>query len=225
MRPVVCSRRRRCVRSARTSTRVVAPAWSALATSGRPRPSRRTRGGAGFPAAVKWRSVVAGGPGARYVGANGTEGEPDTFKDRALMRTNPYALLEGLLIAAEAVGARHAFIALKASFETELSAIRRTLAEIDEAGWLAGIDVTVVTGPEEYLFGEEKALLEVIEGNEPLPRCLPLYLHGLFATAPQFGWQAHEPDAADPGGHSRQPDAGDQRRDTGAVHVDPRSWR
>jgi NADH:ubiquinone oxidoreductase subunit F (NADH-binding) len=105
----------------------------------------RGRGGAGFPATVKWRSVAAGGPGARYAVANGAEGEPGTFKDRALMRANPYAVLEGLLIAAEAVGARHAFIALKASFETELTAIRQALAEIDEAGWLAGIDVTVVT--------------------------------------------------------------------------------
>jgi NADH:ubiquinone oxidoreductase subunit F (NADH-binding) len=165
----------------------------------------RGRGGAGFPAAVKWRSVAAGGPGARYAVANGAEGEPGTFKDRSLMRSNPYAVLEGLLISAEAVGARHAFIALKASFEPELTAIRRALAEIDEAGWLAGIDLTVVTGPEEYLFGEEKALLEVIEGNEPLPRWLPPYLHGLFATAPQLGWQAHDPDAADPGGHSANP--------------------
>jgi NADH-quinone oxidoreductase subunit F len=165
----------------------------------------RGRGGAGFPATVKWRSVAAGGPGARYAVANGAEGEPGTFKDRALMRANPYAVLEGLLIAAEAVGARHAFIALKASFETELTAIRQALAEIDEAGWLAGIDVTVVTGPEEYLLGEEKALLEVIEGNEPLPRWLPPYLHGLFATAPQLGWQAHDPDATDPGGHSANP--------------------
>ncbi len=165
----------------------------------------RGRGGAGFPAHVKWRSVAAGGPGARYVVANGAEGEPGTFKDRALMRANPYAVLEGLLIAAEAVGARHAFIALKASFTTELTAIRRALTEIDEAGWLAGIEVTVVTGPEEYLFGEEKALLEVVEGNEPLPRWLPPYLHGLFATAPQLGWQAHEPDADDPGGHSANP--------------------
>src|SRR5690606_3058604 len=47
-------------------------------------------------------------------------------------------------------------------------------------------------GPDEYLFGEEKAMLEVIEGNEPLPRWLPPYLHGLFASAPQLGWQASD---------------------------------
>ena len=155
--------------------------------------------------ARKWRSVVAGGPGPRYAVANGAEGEPGTFKDRALLRANPYAVIEGLLIAAEAVGARHAYLALKSSFGPELAALRRALAEIDEAGWLAGIEVTVVTGPEEYLFGEEKALLEVIEGNEPLPRWLPPYLHGLFATAPQLGWQAHDRDAADLSAPSANP--------------------
>ena len=56
----------------------------------------------------------------------------------------------------------------------------------------------IVTGPEEYLFGEEKALLEVIEGNEPLPRWMPPYLHGLFATAPQLGWEARTPAPGEP---------------------------
>jgi NADH:ubiquinone oxidoreductase subunit F (NADH-binding) len=165
----------------------------------------RGRGGAGFPAARKWRSVATSGSGTRYAVANGAEGEPGTFKDRALMRANPYAVLEGLLIATEAIGARHAFIVLKASFETELASIGRALAEIDEAGWLEGIEVSVVAGPEEYLLGEEKALLEVIEGNEPLPRWLPPYLHGLFAAAPQLGWQAHDVDLDDPGAQASNP--------------------
>ncbi len=150
----------------------------------------RGRGGAGFSAATKWRSVASGVAGTRYVVANGAEGEPGTFKDRALMRANPYAVLEGLLIAAESVGASQAFIALKASFAPELAAISRALQEMRDAGWLGDIEVTIVAGPEEYLFGEEKALLEVIEGNEPLPRWLPPYLHGLFATAPQLGWES-----------------------------------
>ncbi|MCD9622260.1 NADH-ubiquinone oxidoreductase-F iron-sulfur binding region domain-containing protein [Rhabdothermincola salaria] len=154
----------------------------------------RGRGGAGFPAAVKWRSVAGGAPGTRYVVANGAEGEPGTFKDRTLLRTNPFAVLEGVLIAAETVGARQAFVALKASFEPETAALRGALREIEGAGWLHGIEVTLVTGPEEYLFGEEKALLEVIEGREPLPRWLPPYLHGLFATGPQLGWQATDGD-------------------------------
>jgi NADH:ubiquinone oxidoreductase subunit F (NADH-binding) len=79
----------------------------------------RGRGGAGFPAATKWRSILGGGPeaGERFVVANGAEGEPGTFKDRTLLRHSPYALLEGLLIAALTVGARRALVAVKASFE------------------------------------------------------------------------------------------------------------
>jgi NADH-quinone oxidoreductase subunit F len=74
-----------------------------------------------------------------------------------------------------------------------------------DAGLLDGLPIRVVTGPEEYLFGEEKALLEVIEGNDPLPRWLPPYLHGLFATAPQLGWQVHDPKAGHHLGHEANP--------------------
>src|SRR5262249_14351894 len=72
----------------------------------------RGRGGGGFPAGTKWRSVRGGGPalGDRYVVANGAEGEPGTFKDRPLMRANPYQVVEGLSIAATVIGAREAFI-------------------------------------------------------------------------------------------------------------------
>ena len=159
----------------------------------------RGRGGGGFPTGAKWRSILNGGGRHHYAVCNAAEGEPGTFKDRALLRANPYQVLEGLLVAAHTVGAIEAFIALKASFAPEIDRVRTAIDEIDRAGWLGDLKVTVVTGPEEYLFGEEKALLEVIEGNEPLPRWLPPYLHGLFATAPQLGWQSHEPEA----GHDR----------------------
>jgi len=66
--------------------------------------------------------------------------------------------------------------------------------EMQAAGFAQECEINIVAGPEDYLYGEEKALLEVIEGNDPLPRWLPPYLHGLFATAPQLGWQAHEPE-------------------------------
>jgi NADH-quinone oxidoreductase subunit F len=158
----------------------------------------RGRGGAGFPTAAKWRSVRDGGPGDRYVVCNAAEGEPGTFKDRALLRANPYQMIEGLLIAALAMEAREAFVGVKASFGPERQRIETAIAEFAEADMLEGIKVQVVAGPEEYLFGEEKALLEVIEGNEPLPRWLPPYLHGLFVTAPQMGWAAHEPESGQP---------------------------
>lgn len=165
----------------------------------------RGRGGAGFPAGPKWQSVATAGGARRYAVANGAEGEPGTFKDRALLRANPYAVLEGLLISAEAVGAAETYLAMKASFGQELEVVQRALAEVEAAGWLADLTVTVVTGPEEYLFGEEKALLEVIEGNEPLPRWLPPYLHGLFATAPQLGWESAEAEPGEAGGDESNP--------------------
>ena len=62
------------------------------------------------------------------------------------------------------------------------------LKEMADADILCDAPVTLVAGPEEYLFGEEKGLLAVIEGNDPLPRWLPPYVHGLFATTPQEGW-------------------------------------
>ncbi|OWY60889.1 hypothetical protein B7486_66750, partial [cyanobacterium TDX16] len=141
----------------------------------------------------------------RYVVANCAEGEPGTFKDRALMRRNPYQLVEGLLIAAFAIDATEAFVALKASFEQEREGITRAIAEMQEAGICRDCKVTVVAGPDEYLFGEEKAMLEVIEGKEPLPRVLPPYEHGLFATAPQTGWQATDAEPGHQGRHESNP--------------------
>jgi NADH:ubiquinone oxidoreductase subunit F (NADH-binding) len=147
----------------------------------------RGRGGAGFPTGVKWGGVIAGGRGPRYACCNAAEGEPGTFKDRHLLRLNPYQVLEGLAIAARVVGATRAFICLKRSFAPEISRVRTALDELRTAGFLGstrGLDIEVVLGPDEYLFGEEKALLEVIEGNLPLPRVLPPYLEGLFRHPP-----------------------------------------
>src|SRR5262249_22799460 len=81
----------------------------------------RGRGGAGFPTARKWESVANAGPelGDHYAVANGAEGEPGTFKDRPIIRANPYQVVEGLAIAATVVGAREAFVAVKASFAPE----------------------------------------------------------------------------------------------------------
>lgn len=152
----------------------------------------RGRGGAGFPAGTKWRSVMAGGPaaGQRFTVANGAEGEPGSFKDRTIIRHNPFALLEGLLIAAWTVGADRAILALKSSFVTEAELIAAAAAELAAAGVAEGISVEIVLGPDEYLFGEEKALLEVIEGEDPLPRLFPPYVYGLFTTEPQLGWSS-----------------------------------
>jgi NADH:ubiquinone oxidoreductase subunit F (NADH-binding) len=150
----------------------------------------RGRGGAGFPTGRKWDTVASQDSGRRYVVCNGAEGEPGTFKDRTLMRRNPYQLVEGVIIAAFAVGAIEAYIACKTSFEAEIDAVSRAARELQEAGICHDCPVLIVGGPEEYLFGEEKALLEVIEGRPPLPRLLPPYEVGLFASVPDSGWEA-----------------------------------
>jgi NADH-quinone oxidoreductase subunit F len=150
----------------------------------------RGRGGGGFPTGRKWAGI-AGQAGTRhYLVVNGAEGEPGTFKDRALLRANPYQVVEGLIIAAFAVGAAEVFVCLKATFEQELAAVTRAVQEFQAAGICTDCTVTLVAGPDEYLFGEEKAMLEVIEGKPPLPRWFPPHEHGLFAAGPQEGWEA-----------------------------------
>jgi NADH-quinone oxidoreductase subunit F len=152
----------------------------------------RGRGGGGFPTGQKWAGVAKQESGRRYLVCNGAEGEPGTFKDRALMRANPYQLVEGVVIAAFAIDAEEAFICLKASFGREIERVTLAVEEFQSTGLCGDCTVTIVAGPDEYLYGEEKAMLEVIEGNEPLPRWLPPYLHGLFASGPQLGWQSTE---------------------------------
>jgi len=152
----------------------------------------RGRGGGGFPTGRKWSGIRAAGEGRRFAVCNAAEGEPGTFKDRALLRHDPYRVLEGLAIASFAIGAEAAYIATKARYEQEAERLATAIAEIEAVGLFADLKISLVLGPDEYLFGEEKALLEVIEGHDPLPRLLPPYEHGLFATDVQTGWQAIE---------------------------------
>ncbi|MGH2732914.1 MAG: NADH-ubiquinone oxidoreductase-F iron-sulfur binding region domain-containing protein [Actinomycetota bacterium] len=141
----------------------------------------RGRGGAGFPAGVKWEALRSDPQSPKYLCCNGAEGEPATFKDRFLIRKNPYLLVEGVAIAAYAAGADAAFIALKAKFKPEIARLTRAMEEMTAAGLLNRIHLELRLGPDEYLFGEERALLEVIEGREPMPRILPPYMQGILA--------------------------------------------
>jgi NADH:ubiquinone oxidoreductase subunit F (NADH-binding) len=144
----------------------------------------RGRGGAGFPTGSKWRSIRSTGTGARFAVCNGAEGEPATFKDRTLLHTNPYQVLEGLAIAAYAVGAERAYIGVKEIFSQEGQAVRRALEEMERAGALGPTPIELVLGPDLYLFGEETGLEEVIEGRPPLPRVARPFMFGLFAQPP-----------------------------------------
>jgi NADH:ubiquinone oxidoreductase subunit F (NADH-binding) len=165
----------------------------------------RGRGGGGFRTGRKWLSVLdaARDDERRFVVANGAEGEPGTFKDRAILRHNPYQVIEGLAIAALTVRASQAFLAVKSSFTREVEILRRALVEMRATGLAGDVPISLVLGPDSYLFGEEKALLEVIEGEDPLPRRDPPYVHGLFASGPQMGWSAHN--RGDAGGEAANP--------------------
>ncbi|MGB5755589.1 MAG: NADH-ubiquinone oxidoreductase-F iron-sulfur binding region domain-containing protein [Acidimicrobiales bacterium] len=159
----------------------------------------RGRGGAGFPTGRKWRGIrdSLGNRGGRFVVVNGAEGEPGTFKDRALLRANPYLVIEGALVAAATLAAARIVIATKASYRRELEAITSAVGQLDAGGHTDGVEITVVEGPDHYLYGEETAMLEVIEGEDPLPRHLPPYQYGLFTTSPQLGWSAGAGPSAD----------------------------
>ncbi len=146
----------------------------------------RGRGGAGFPTGLKWATVAHDPCPVKYFVCNAAEGEPGTFKDRMLIRMNPYRLLEGIAIGAYAVGARKAFVVMKTSFEKEYNALSHALREMTAQNLLGGVPIEIIRGPEDYLLGEEKALLEVIEGGPALPREAeyPPYVKGLFITNP-----------------------------------------
>jgi len=104
--------------------------------------------------------------------------------------------VEGLFIAAYAIDATAAYVGLKAKFAQEMQRLTTAIQEMQAAGICTDCPVTIAQGPDEYLFGEEKALLEVIEGKSPLPRLFPPYEHGLFATDVRSGWEGNPgPDA------------------------------
>ncbi|MDQ1477162.1 MAG: NADH-quinone oxidoreductase subunit [Actinomycetota bacterium] len=141
----------------------------------------RGRGGAGFPTGRKWRTVrdYCSTFERTSVVVNAAEGEPGTYKDRTILRNDPYQVIEGALIAAHAVGADQIIFATKRSFSAEVGRLQSAIDEVKGAGWLDGIEVEVFEGPNEYLYGEETALLETIDGRYPLPRIAPPYRRGV----------------------------------------------
>jgi NADH-quinone oxidoreductase subunit F len=141
----------------------------------------RGRGGAGFPTGRKWQTVLAyhSDAIATTVVVNAAEGEPGTFKDRHILVTNPYQVIEGALIAARAVRAVEIVVGLKQREAAVSVAVRRAIAEVVNAGWSDGLTIRVFEGPDEYLYGEETALLEVVDGRFPFPRIAPPWRRGV----------------------------------------------
>jgi NADH-quinone oxidoreductase subunit F len=146
----------------------------------------RGRGGAGFPTAIKWTTIFEDPSPTKYVVVNGSEGEPGTYKDRYLLQKNPYKLIEGALIAAHVISAKQIFIGLKAKFKTETANVRRVIEEMVRDNIMPTGYIEIVPGPDEYLFGEEKALLEVVDGRGAMPRNMPPFLFGVRCTPTEY---------------------------------------
>jgi NADH-quinone oxidoreductase subunit F len=138
------------------------------------------RGGAGFPAGVKW-GFCPPGVWPRYVVVNGDESEPGTYKDRLLMEKDPHQLIEGLLIACYAVGAAQAFLYVRGEMALAQERIAQALNDAYAAGYVGtnilgsrfSVDIVLHWGAGAYIVGEETALIESLEGNRGMPRLKP----------------------------------------------------
>ena len=141
----------------------------------------RGRGGAGFPTGLKWSFMPRNFPGDKYVVCNSDEGEPGTFKDRDIMRFNPHSLIEGMIIAGYAMGAKAGYNYIHGEifevyelFETALDQARKAgLLGNDILGSRFNFDLFAHHGYGAYICGEETALLESLEGKKGQPRFKP----------------------------------------------------
>lgn len=140
----------------------------------------RGRGGAGFPAGVKW-GFVPKVDKPKYLCVNADEGEPGTFKDRYIMSHNPHLLLEGIIISSFCVGIHAAYIYIRGEYESIALRLEQAISEANEKGFLGknildsgfDLDVFVHRGAGAYICGEETALLESLEGRRGHPRLKP----------------------------------------------------
>ncbi len=143
----------------------------------------RGRGGAGFPCGLKW-DLARKTPGdEKYVICNADEGEVGTFKDRYILENDPFTLVEGIAIAAYAVGARQAYIYLRAEYHYLLDLLTKTISQAKERGFLSHVDIDVYEGAGAYVCGEESALMDSIEGKRGEARYKPPFppTQGLWA--------------------------------------------
>jgi NADH-quinone oxidoreductase subunit F len=141
----------------------------------------RGRGGAGFPAGVKWGFVPKDTEKPKYLCVNADEGEPGTFKDRYIMTHNPHLLIEGIIITSFCVGIHTAFIYIRGEYEAVALRLEHAISEAYDKGFLGknilgtgfDLDVYVHRGAGAYICGEETALLESLEGKRGNPRLKP----------------------------------------------------
>ncbi len=150
----------------------------------------RGRGGAGFPAGIKW-GFIPETDKPKYLVVNADESEPGTFKDRAIMTYTPHMMIEGSIIAAYAIGARMIYVYIRGEFVEETRIVEEAIDEAYKAGYLGkniagknySVDMIVHRGAGAYICGEETALLNSLEGKRGEPRIKPPYfpaVHGAF---------------------------------------------
>jgi formate dehydrogenase iron-sulfur subunit len=151
----------------------------------------RGRGGAGFPAGIKWKTVLGVDSTQKYVVCNADEGDSGTFSDRMIMEGDPLSLIEGMTIAAVAVGAPEGFIYLRSEYPHALGTLNEAIEAATRKGYLGtnlrgsgkSFNVEVRVGAGAYICGEETAMLESIEGKRGMVRFKPPLpaISGLFA--------------------------------------------
>ena len=132
-------------------------------------------GGAGFPTGRKW-SIVRSYDGPRLMAVNGDEGEPGTFKDRFYMESDPHRFIEGMLIAAWAVGVETCYIYMRDEYPAIISILKTELEIVAAAGLSDHVNLEVRRGAGAYICGEESSMIESIEGKRGLPRNRPPYV-------------------------------------------------
>jgi NADH-quinone oxidoreductase subunit F len=141
----------------------------------------RGRGGAGFPTGVKWRTVRQQPDEVKYVICNGDEGDPGAFMDRMLLESFPYRIIEGLAIAARAVGAHEGVFYIRHEYPLAVRRVRAALAICQDRGWLGDrllgsnypLRLSVKEGAGAFVCGEETALIASLEGRRGMPRLRP----------------------------------------------------
>ncbi|MBD5402634.1 NADH-quinone oxidoreductase subunit NuoF [bacterium] len=141
----------------------------------------RGRGGGGFPTGRKWRFTAANRGGKSYVVCNGDEGDPGAFMDRSVMEGDPHKLLEGIAIAAFAIGADEAYIYVRAEYPLAITRLRKAIKDAEERHFLGqnimgsgfNLDIHIKEGAGAFVCGEETALIASIEGERGMPRPKP----------------------------------------------------
>jgi NADH:ubiquinone oxidoreductase subunit F (NADH-binding)/(2Fe-2S) ferredoxin/NAD-dependent dihydropyrimidine dehydrogenase PreA subunit len=151
----------------------------------------RGRGGGGFPTGLKWKFCRASAGEEKYLICNADEGDPGAFMDRSLLEGDPHAVLEGMCIAAYAIGAAHGYIYIRAEYPLAIHHLNVAIAQMRESGLLGenildsgfSFDIIIKEGAGAFVCGEETALIASIEGERGMPRSRPPFpaVKGLFA--------------------------------------------